>query len=293
MTLHGKVAFVTGAASGIGAAACAELARRGARLVLFDREAQRVQELAARLGDAALAASGDVTRPDELQQALDQGLARFGALDIAWANAGIASFGPLAQTDAALWQRCVEVNLLGTFHTVRAALPYVLRQRGLLAVTASAASFAHLPGLSAYAASKAAQDAMCNAWRLELEGAGVQVLAIHPSWVDTPLIDEVSTGSTAFRTLRAALPWPMASSTPADALAARIADAMAARRARLCMPAWVATVHLLRGLLHLRPFDAPLRAAAPQVERAFAHDVSALGRAAASGGERARQQLRS
>ena len=79
-----------------------------------------------------------------------------------WANAGIASFGPLALTEPEAWERTIEINLLGAFRTIRAALPAITASGGYVAVTASLASFAHAPGVSAYTASKAGVEAMCT-----------------------------------------------------------------------------------------------------------------------------------
>lgn len=92
-----------------------------------------------------------------------------------------AASRPLALTDPAAWQRCFEVNVFGVFNSVRAALPEITRRKGVVLVSASASSFAHPPALSAYAASKAAVEALCNSWRIELAAHGVAVSVIHAS----------------------------------------------------------------------------------------------------------------
>jgi NAD(P)-dependent dehydrogenase (short-subunit alcohol dehydrogenase family) len=188
--LRGQVVLITGAGSGIGAATAHELQRRGAVAVLVDCDAASVQAVASTLGAGVLALVADVTSLPECEAAVATALARHGRIDVVWANAGVASFGPLAYTDPKAWQRCIDVNVVGVFNTVRSALPAVLAARGQVVVTASAASFAHPPCLSAYAASKAAVEAMCNAWRIELAAHHVQVAVIHPSWVSTPLVAE-------------------------------------------------------------------------------------------------------
>jgi NAD(P)-dependent dehydrogenase (short-subunit alcohol dehydrogenase family) len=128
--MSGKVVLITGGANGIGAATGAELARRGWVPVAADIDAS---------GDTIAL---DVLEAGACEHAVEMVLERHGRLDAVWANAGIASFGPLGATDPIAWERTIEVNLLGAFRTVRAALP-VIESRGYVAVTASLASFAH------------------------------------------------------------------------------------------------------------------------------------------------------
>jgi len=135
-----KTVLITGGARGIGRATGAELARRGWTPVLADIEP----------ADDVIAL--DVLDAAACERAVETVLERHGRLDAVWANAGIASFGPLALTDPLAWERTIEVNLLGAFRTIRAALPAVIEARGYVAVTASLASFAQAPGLSSYSA---------------------------------------------------------------------------------------------------------------------------------------------
>jgi NAD(P)-dependent dehydrogenase (short-subunit alcohol dehydrogenase family) len=282
--LSGQVVFVTGAASGIGAATAQELQRRGARLALFDRDAAALEAFATRLGGDTLVAVGDVTRPADLDAAVVAATARFGGIDIVWANAGIATFGPLLDTDPQAWVQTIEVNLVGSFRTVRAALPSVIARRGHVAVTASAASFAHPPAMSAYSATKAGVEAMLDALGIELAHHGVSVGCIHPSWVATPLVSGPDESSAAFRALRGAMRPPLGSTLPVDAAALAIARSLEGRDRRCFVPGWVRWVHLLRALLHTRPAERDLRHAAPEVERLFRADVASRGAAAASRG---------
>ena len=288
--LAGKVILISGAASGIGAATAAELLRRGALPALFDRDAAALQATRAALGGAPLAVVGDVLDAAACEAAVAQCVARHGGIDIVWANAGVASLGPLALTDPQQWVRTVETNVVGTFHFVRAALRHVMARRGLVAVTASAASIAHLPAMSAYAASKAALEAMCDAWRIELAAHGVQVTAIHPSWIKTPMVTEAE-ASPAFVRLRRASPPPLRAETEVDDLARAIADALAERARRVFVPRWVRWAYALRSLLHLRPFERDFLAAASEIERLFAADAAARGTAAASAGTRLLQAV--
>jgi NAD(P)-dependent dehydrogenase (short-subunit alcohol dehydrogenase family) len=292
-TIEGRVVLVTGAASGIGAAAVRELARRGARPVLVDVDADALAALAATLPGAPLAVVADVVDPAACAAAVEAALARHGRLDVAWANAGIASFGPLAHTDPGAWRRCVEVNLVGAFETVRAALPALLRARGYVAATASVASFAHPPTMSAYAASKAGVEAMCNAWRIELAAHGVGVGVIHAAWVRTPLVEEGALHP-AFRRLRATVPRAFDLELGADEAACAMVDGIARRERRIFVPARVRWLHRLRAWLHEPRAERGLLRAMPEIERHYLEGLAAEGALASSFGprERARSEAR-
>lgn len=292
--LHGKVVLVTGAASGIGAAGAAELQRRGAIPVLADQDAAglaaRADEL-ARSGARPLGVACDITSLPDCEAAVQAALHRHGRLDVVWANAGMASFGPLAHTDPGAWRRCIDVNVTGTFHTVRAALPAVKASRGYVCLTASAASFAHPPMMSAYAASKAAVEAMANAWRIELAAHGVDVGVIHASWVRTPLVEE-GERHPGFVRLRRTVPAPMRRAITAEQAARLIADGMQQRRGRIWVPGWVRLLHALRALLHLPQAERALREAAPELEAMYLEIMATEGATASSYAPRELQRAR-
>lgn len=290
--LPGQVILITGAGSGIGAATAQELARRGATVVLVDCDAVTLAAAAATLGVDTLTVVADVTARADCEAAVAQTLARHGRIDIVWANAGIASFGPLAHTDPAAWRRCFEVNVFGVFNTVRAALPEIVRRRGYVVVTASVASFAHAPAMSAYAASKAAVEAMCNAWRIELAAHGVGVGVVHPSWVKTPLVTEGALHP-AFRRLRATMPGPLNRELDAAVAARLIADAIERRARQIWVPGWVRVLHWLRALLHSPLAERELLRAAPEIEQLYLEGLAAEGAAASSFGPRERVRAQS
>jgi len=281
----GKVILITGAASGIGAATALELHQRGAKLVLVDCDAAPLAAVASQIGTDVLTVVADVTSRPACDAAVVAAIAQHGRIDIVWANAGVASFGPLALTDPAAWQRCFEVNVFGVFNTVRAALPEVMKQQGMVLVSASVSSFAHPPAMSAYAASKAAVEAMCNAWRIELAAHQVMVSVIHASWVSTPLMTEGALHP-AFARLRATMPSVLnAETSPADA-ARLIANGIARRASRIWVPGWVRVLHWLRALLHTRVAERELLKAAPDIERLYAEGLVTSGSAASSFGPR-------
>jgi NAD(P)-dependent dehydrogenase (short-subunit alcohol dehydrogenase family) len=275
-----KVALITGGAGGIGAATAAELARRGWTTVLADIEASG-DMIALDVADAAAC-----------ERAVATVIERHGRLDAVWANAGIASFGPLALTDPGAWERTIEVNLLGAYRTVRAALPAIVASRGYVAVTASLASFAHAPGMSAYAASKAGVEAMCNALRIELAHHGVAVGTIHPSWIDTEMVREANSEHLAYRRLRAAMRPPFKKIYPVERAARDIADGFDARARRICTPGFVRLAHVLRAALTTRVFERDLVKAAPDIERLFAEQAAERGRIETSVSERVAARMR-
>ncbi len=283
--LRGQVILVSGAGSGMGAAGALALQRRGAIPVLLDCDAHTLATTAAALAGEVLTITADVTSAAACEDAVARVLARHGRLDMVWANAGVASFGPLAHTDPAAWRRCFEVNVFGVFNTVRAALPELLRRRGYVLVSASVSSFAHPPAMSAYAGSKAAVEAMCNAWRIELAGHGVRVGVVHASWVDTPLMSEGALHP-AFRRLRATMPALLRRETSAADAARVIADGVDRRAARIWVPGWVRVLHWLRALLHTPLAERELRRAAPEIEQHYLDGLAGSGALASSFGPR-------
>lgn len=291
--MAGQVVLLTGAGSGIGAAAARELIARGARPVLVDIDRHMIEPLAAELGRETPWAVADVTDMAACDAAVQLALHRCGRLDVVWANAGVAAFGPLAHVDASAWKRVIDVNVLGVFNTVRAALPQVTARRGFIAVTASSSSFAHPPALSAYAASKAAVEAMCNAWRIELAAHGVGVGAVHAAWVRTPLVTEGAMHP-GFVRLRQTMPKRMNAEVEVADAARMMVDGIARRDRQIWVPGWVRWLHWLRALLHSPLGERELLRAAPDIERHYLEGLAAEGQLASSFGPRelARAQQR-
>ena len=279
-SLKGQVVLITGGASGIGAATAKALLVQAAVPVLIDCDRAGLAATAASLG-GVLSVCVDVTDFAACQAAVATTLATHGRIDVVWANAGIASFGPLLLTDLEAFKRCVEVNVFGTLHIVRAALPAVMAQRGYVLATASVSSFAHTPAVSSYAASKAAIEAMCNCWRMELAAHGVAVGLIYASWVQTPLVTEGDLHP-AFVRLKNTMPAPLRRAISADAAADMIVSGMVQRARRIWVPGWVRVLHWLRVVLSTPLAERQLLQAAPDMEQMFLQTIATSGVKASS-----------
>jgi NAD(P)-dependent dehydrogenase (short-subunit alcohol dehydrogenase family) len=282
-----KIVLITGGARGIGAATGGELARRGWVPVLADVDEQA---LATAAFDTVVL---DVCDAAACERAVAEVLERHGRLDAVWANAGIASFGPLALTDPTAWERTIEINLLGAFRTIRAALPAVIASGGYVAVTASLASFAHAPGVSAYTASKAGVEAMCDSLRIELAHHGVDVGTIHPTWIDTDMVREGDGEHRAYRRLREAMRPPFRKTYPVERAARDIADGFDRRARRICTPRFVQLAHVLRAASTTRLLERQVLAAAPEIERLFEAQAAERGRLAVSVSDRVASRMTS
>jgi NAD(P)-dependent dehydrogenase (short-subunit alcohol dehydrogenase family) len=284
--LTDKVVLITGGARGIGAATAAELARRGAVPVLADVDETALRGAADRIGGGVQTIVLDVTDYAGCEQAVAATVARHGHLDVVWANAGIAAEAPAELTEPDVWARVVQVNLIGAFNTVRAALPAVIEARGHVAITASLASLAHPPGLSAYTASKAGVEAFGDALRIEVAHQGVTVGVLHPTWIATDMVQEADAESAAFRRLRESMRSPMSKTYPVEAIVGPIADAFAARSARVFLPGWVRGAHLLRAVVNTPAVLRDQLRAAPEMRALFVEQAAKDGNRYTSFGSR-------
>jgi NAD(P)-dependent dehydrogenase (short-subunit alcohol dehydrogenase family) len=180
-----RVVLVTGAAGGIGSQTARRLVDAGHRVVLVDIDEARVRRLAAELGDRSLAVRADVTSLEDLEHAVAATVDRFGRLDAVIANAGIEILGPLETMPMADVDRVIQVDLLGVWKTLRAALPQLIRSRGYVLVVSSVSAATPGPFNAAYNAAKAGVSAMARTLRLEVRGHGVRVGVAYFGYVDT------------------------------------------------------------------------------------------------------------
>jgi NAD(P)-dependent dehydrogenase (short-subunit alcohol dehydrogenase family) len=284
--LRDKVVLVTGGGRGIGAAGAAELARRGAVPVLADVDEPALAASAAAIGGDVLTVSMDVTDYAACEAAVAAVLERHGRLDLVWANAGIAAEGPVELVDPQAWTRVIQVNLIGAYNTVRAALGAVIEARGHVAITASLASIAHAPTLSAYTASKAGVEAFGDALRIEVAHQGVTVGVLHPTWFATDMVRDGDEQSAAFRRLRASMRPPLSRTYPVEAIVGPIADAFEARTSRVFLPGWVRGAHLLRAAVNNPALLRDQLRAAPDMRRMFQEQAAREGNEQAALGSR-------
>lgn len=238
--------LITGAARGIGAALAEALHARGARLVLVDLDADQLRVLGAQLGERHVLAPTDVTDSAGMELAVRAAVEKFGGLDVAVANAGIASTGAVRDMNPETFARTVEVNLTGAFRTVHAALPALIDSRGYVLVVASLASMVPLPFGSAYGASKAGAEALTNALRIEVAKHGVGVGSAHMAVVDTDMAAEAKRVTGAFDAMQRLLPPPLNHDVSTEECAERFVRAIERRSRKVYVPAAAALADPLR-----------------------------------------------
>jgi NAD(P)-dependent dehydrogenase (short-subunit alcohol dehydrogenase family) len=187
----GKVAIITGGASGIGRALAEELARHGGRVILADINADAAEATSRALpAGAASAAPLDVTDAEGFERLVGDVRAAHGRIDYLFNNAGIFIGGDAARMTLDDWRRLIDVNLRGVVHGIAAAYPVMRRQGfGHLVNTASAAGLAPTPGATAYAMTKHAVVGLSTSLRGEAAAYGVKVSVVCPGFIDTPIKD--------------------------------------------------------------------------------------------------------
>lgn len=194
--LEGKVAFITGGASGIGAGTARRFAQEGARVVLADVQAEqgeRVRGEIAAQGGQALYVECDVQGADSVRDAIEGAVRHFGRLDIVFANAGInGTWAPIEELEPQEWDRTIDINLRGTYLTVHFAVPHLKQAGGGSIIITSSVNGTRTfsnPGASAYSTSKAGQVAFMKMIALELGQHNIRCNAVCPGAIHTD-IDE-------------------------------------------------------------------------------------------------------
>ncbi|NYZ77352.1 SDR family oxidoreductase [Candidatus Micrarchaeota archaeon] len=196
--LDGKVAIVTGGGRGIGAAIAMEFAKNGAKVVLAGRVPAELEETAKKIkaaGGEALAAHADVTKLKDIRDMLGKTSKAFGKIDILVNNAGVLlDYGPFADMKDENMQKTVDVNLLGTMHCTKEAIPYLKKNRsGLIINISSVAGKSGYPNLAVYSATKFGIIGFTESLAQELEKDRIAVYAICPTGTQTKMFEQIST----------------------------------------------------------------------------------------------------
>ena len=193
MEFAGKIAFVTGAGSGIGKATALRLAADGAKVVVLSRTAKEIKATRTEIeaaGGEALAIAADVSDETEIRDAIKQTIKTYGGLDIVVANAGInGMWAPIDELKPKEWDQTIKVNLRGTYLTLHFAVPHLKRAGGSIIIVSSINGNRTFTtaGATAYSATKAAQVAMAQQLALELGQHGIRVNAVCPGAIDTEI----------------------------------------------------------------------------------------------------------
>jgi NAD(P)-dependent dehydrogenase (short-subunit alcohol dehydrogenase family) len=249
--LNGKVALVTGAARGIGFEAARQIHLRGASVAVVDLDAEQAREAAERIGPRTLGIGADVTDEGAMRAAVAETVERFGGLDVAVANAGMAQ--PRVATVRGIgseeWERVFEVDLLGVWRTVRAALPQVVARKGHIVVTGSIYSWANGVLNSPYAVAKAGVEALGRGLRTELMPLGASAGVVYYGWVDTRLVQDGFARKHS-NSLRENVPAWLLKRIQPDEAAAALVRGIEERAARTFAPKWWRFPSYLRGILN-------------------------------------------
>jgi SDR family mycofactocin-dependent oxidoreductase len=204
--VEGKVAFITGAARGQGRSHALRLAQEGADIIAVDidrpvgtaavdvataADLAETARLVEELDRRCLARTADVRDLAALQAVVDEGVAEFGRLDVVVANAGIVSMGMLHEMDEQVWQDMIDINLTGMWKACRAAVPRMIEagNGGSIVLTSSMAGVAALAGLGHYVAAKHGVVGLMRGLSVELAPHGIRSNSIHPTTVDTPMVN--------------------------------------------------------------------------------------------------------
>lgn len=185
-----RTLLITGASSGIGAQTARDAVDAGWNVALGARNLEKLDQLAAELGEPnALAQATDVTEFDQVEALVAAAAERFGGVDAVFANAGFGARRGFLEESAEHWRSMVLTNVLGVALTIRAALPQIIERKGHFVLTGSVAGTRALPG-SLYSSTKFAVHGMAESLRQELNGSGARVTLIAPGMVDTPFFDK-------------------------------------------------------------------------------------------------------
>ncbi|MBW8060048.1 MAG: SDR family NAD(P)-dependent oxidoreductase [Solirubrobacterales bacterium] len=249
--LNGKVALVTGAARGIGYETARQLHGRGASVAVVDLDEAQAREAAERIGERVVGIAADVTDQAAIVRAVAETVERFGGLDIAVANAGIAqsTVATVRGIGTEEWERVFEVDLLGVWRTVRAALPQIVERRGQIVVVSSIYAFVNGILNSPYAVAKAGVESLGRGLRAELAPLGASASVAYFGWVDTKLVQDAFARPHSDQ-MQETLPAFLFKRLQPSEAGAAIVTGIEERAPRIFAPKWWRYVSALRGILN-------------------------------------------
>lgn len=188
--LAGKIAVITGGNSGMGLATAKRFVEEGAQVVITGRREKELAEAAAFIGRNVTTVAGDISNLEDLDRLYTVVKEKHGHIDILFANAGGGVIAPLATSTEAQFDQTFDINVKGVFFTVQKALP-LFKDGGSIILTSSNANELGVPGLTAYAASKAAVRSFARGWTMELKDRRIRVNSMSPGPIETPALDKV------------------------------------------------------------------------------------------------------
>jgi NAD(P)-dependent dehydrogenase (short-subunit alcohol dehydrogenase family) len=250
--LAGKVALVTGGARGIGFATATALIARGASVAILDLDEEVVRSAASRLHDSrAIGLAADVADRGAMQRAVATTVERFGGLDVVVANAGIAprvaSFRAMSGES---FERVLEVNLMGVYRTVEAALPELVSRRGHVVVISSIYAFINGVGGVPYAMSKAAVEQFGRALRVELSPTGASASVAYFGFIDTEMVHRAIDADPLADRMMTFLPKPLRKRLSPAVAGEAIVQGIERRSPRIIRPRRWTIMSVLRGVLN-------------------------------------------
>jgi len=249
--LDGKVALVTGAARGIGLETARALVGRGAYVAIVDLDEGASSRAAAELHDTrAFGMAADVTDRGAMQRAVARTVERYGGLDVVVANAGIASrVATFRAMSSESFERVLEVDLMGVYRTVDAALPEIVNRRGHVVVISSIYAFTNGVGAIPYAMAKAGVEQFGRALRTELAPHGAGATVAYFGFIDTEMVHRAIDADPLAERMLQNLPKPLHKRLPPAVAGEAIVSGIERRRPRIIRPRRWVVMSVLRGIL--------------------------------------------
>jgi meso-butanediol dehydrogenase / (S,S)-butanediol dehydrogenase / diacetyl reductase len=192
MRLQNKTAIITGGATGIGLACARLFAKEGARVVIFGRRQDRLEQAQKGIGSAVLAVQGDITNAADTERLVETAVKQLGKVDILVNNAGTFAPSPLHETEDALWDQTFNINMRGVFQLTQKVLPQMIAQgSGSIIHISSILGMIAVPQTAAYNASKGALNQFSKSIAVEYGGQGIRSNAVCPGMIETEMTEEL------------------------------------------------------------------------------------------------------